>query len=51
MLRDTGQDLALLVTQVDFEAEELVSLGDALGDLDLGNAELDFGEVVDGDCV
>ena len=36
-------------SQVDFEAEELVGLGDALGDLDLRDAELDLGEVVDGD--
>ena len=35
--------------QVDFEAEQLVGLGDALGDDDLGDAEVDLGEVVDGD--
>ncbi len=39
----------LFVAEVDFEAEELVGLGDALGDDDLGDAELDLGEVVDGD--
>ena len=48
-LGDAGKDLAALVAQVDFEAEELVGLGDALGDEDLGDAELDLGEVVDGD--
>ena len=44
-----GEDLALFVAEVDFEAEELVGLGDALGDEDFGYAEVDFGEVVDGD--
>jgi len=49
MLGDAGEDLALFVAEVDFEAEELVGLGDALGDEDLGDAELDLDEVVDGD--
>ena len=44
-----GENLALFVAQIYFEAEELVGLGDAFGDGDLGYAELDFGEVVDGD--
>ena len=44
-----GEDLAFFVAEVDFEAEELVGLGDALGDDDLGYAEVDFDEVVDGD--
>ena len=48
-LGDAGEDLALFVAEVDLEAEELVGLGDALGDDDLGDAEIDFGEVVDGD--
>jgi len=48
-LGDAGEDLALFVAEVDFEAEELVGFGDALGDEDLGYAELDFYEVVDGD--
>ena len=48
-LSDAGEDLAALVAEVDFEAEELVGFGDALGDFDLGYAELDFDEVVDGD--
>ena len=43
-----GEDLALFVAEVDFEAEELVGFGDALGDEDLGYAEVDFDEVVDG---
>ena len=34
--------------EIDFEAEELVGLGDALGDDDLRDAEIDLGEVVDG---
>ncbi len=37
------------VAEVDFEAEELVGLGDALGDDDLGDAEVDLDEIVDGD--
>ena len=51
MLGDAGQDLAAgkVGTEIDFEAEELVGLGDALGDDDLGDAEIDLGEVVDGD--
>ncbi len=48
-LSDAGEDLALFVTEVDFEAEELVGLGDAFGDEDLGDAEVDLDEVVDGD--
>ena len=48
-LGDAGEDLAAFVAEVDFEAEELVGLGDALGDDDLGDAEVDLGEVVDGD--
>ncbi len=44
-----GEDLALFVAEVDFEAEELVGLGDALGDDDFGYAEVDFYEVVDDD--
>ena len=48
-LGDAGEDLALFVAEVDFEAEELVGLGDALGDEDLGDAEVDLDEVVDGD--
>ena len=40
-----------LVAEIDFKAQQLVGLGDALGDLDLRNAELDFEEVVDGDFV
>src|ERR1700679_3577791 len=35
--------------EVYFEAEELVGFGNALGDEDLGYAEFDLGEVVDGD--
>ena len=50
-LGDSGQDLAGFVAEVDFEAKELVGFGDALGDFDLSDAELDFGEVVDGDLV
>ena len=38
-----------LVAEVDFETQELVGLGHALGDLDLRDAQLDLGEVVDGD--
>ena len=49
VLGDAGEDLAGLVAEVDFEAEELVGFGDALGDDDLGDAEVDFEEVVDGD--
>ncbi len=52
-LGDAGEDLAAAHTgfraEVDFEAEELVGFGDALADEDAGDAELDFGEVVDGD--
>ena len=48
-LGDAGEDLALFVAEIDFEAEELVGLGDALGDEDLGDAEVDLDEVVDGD--
>ena len=47
VLRDAGQDLALLVAEIDFEAQELVGLGNALGDEDLGDAQVDFDEVVD----
>ena len=50
-LGDSGQDLAGFVAEVDFETQQLVGFGDALGDFDLGDAELDFGEVVDGDFV
>ena len=38
-----------LVAQVDFEAQQLVGLGDAFDDLDFSHAKLDLGEVVDGD--
>ena len=48
-LGDAGEDLALFVAEIDFEAEELVGLGDALGDEDAGDAEIDLDEVVDGD--
>ncbi len=48
-LGDAGEDLALFVAEVDLKAEEFVGLGDALADEDLGDAELDLGEVVDGD--
>ena len=48
-LGDAGEDLAFFVAEIDFEAEELVGFGDALGDDDLGYAEIDFYEVVDGD--
>ena len=48
-LGDAGEDLAFLVAEVDFKAEELVGFGDALADDDLGDAELNFAEVVDGD--
>ena len=48
-LGDAGEDLALFVAKVDFEAEELVGLGNALGYDDFGYAEIDFDEVVDGD--
>ena len=48
-LGDAGEDLAVFVAEVDFEAEEFVGLGDALGDDDLGDAEVDLDEVVDGD--
>ena len=48
-LGDAGEDLAAFGAEVDFEAEEFVGLGDALGDEDLGDAEVDLGEVVDGD--
>jgi hypothetical protein len=48
-LGDAGEDLAGLVAEVDFEAEELVGLGDAFGDEDFGDAEVDLDEVVDGD--
>ena len=44
-----GEDLALFVAEVDLEAEEFVGLGDALGDDDLGYAEVDLDEVVDCD--
>ena len=50
-LGDSGQDLARFVAKVDFETEQLVGFGNALGDFDLGDAELDFGEVVNGDFV
>ena len=48
-LGDAGEDLTLFVAEIDFEAEELVGFGDALGDDDLGDAEVDLDEVVDGD--
>ena len=50
-LGDAGEDLAgrEVGAEVYFEAEELVGFGDALGDVDLGDAEFDFDEVVDGD--
>ena len=49
-LGDAGEDLAAAFgAEVDFEAEELVGFGDALGEEDFGYAEFDFDEVVDGD--
>jgi len=48
-LGDAGEDLTLFVAEVDFEAEELVGFRDALSYENLGYAELDFDEVVDGD--
>ena len=48
-LGDAGENLALLVAEIDLEAEEFVGLGDALGDEDLRDAQLDPGEVVDAD--
>ena len=51
-LGNAGEDLALAeLAEVDFQAEELVGLGDALGDDDLRDPELDLGEVVDGDLL
>ncbi len=53
MLGDAGKDLAArrieIGAEVDFEAKQFVGLGDALGDDDLRDAKIDFGEVVDGD--
>ncbi len=46
---DAGEDLARLRAEVDFEAQQLVCLGHALGNLYLGDAQLDLGEVIDGD--
>ena len=48
-LGDAGEDLAGFVAEIDFEAEQLVGFGDALGDKDFSYAELDFGEVLDAD--
>ena len=44
-----GEDLAGFVAEVNFEAEEFVCFGDALGYEDFCYAEIDFYEVVDGD--
>ena len=48
-LGDAGEDLTLFIPEVDLEAEEFVGFWDALGDDDLGDAEIDFDEVVNGD--
>jgi hypothetical protein len=48
-LGDAGEDLPLFVAEIDFEAEEFVGFGNAFADEDLSDAELDLGEVVDGD--
>ncbi len=52
-LGDAGEDLAArwieTGAEIDLDAEELVGLGDALGDEDLCGAEVELGEVVDGD--
>ncbi len=51
VLGDAGEDLAAreVGAEIDFEAEEFVGFWDALGDDDLRDAEIDLGEVVDGD--
>ena len=47
-LGDAGEDLPLAVrAQVHLQPQQLVGLGDALGDDDLRDAQLDLGEVVD----
>ena len=52
-LGDAGEDLAArwseVEAEIDFEAEEFVRLGDALGNDNLRDTEIDFDEVVDGD--
>ena len=48
-LRRFRRGSGAFVAEIDFKTEELVGLGHALGDLDLRDAELDLGEVVDGD--
>ncbi len=48
-LGDAGEDLAALRAEIDFEAQQLIGLRDALADDDLGHAEVDLDEVVDGD--
>ena len=48
-LGNAGEDLTGLIAQIDLEPQQLVGLGDALGDKDLGDAQVDLDEVVDGD--
>src|SRR5260370_8854610 len=49
VLRDAGANLANLGADVNGELQQLVRANDAFGGLDLPNAHLDFGEVLDAD--
>src|ERR1700743_1518632 len=48
-LRNAGEDLALFITEIDFKAEKLVGLWNALGHDDLRDAKIDLYRVVGGD--
>src|SRR5690606_39662941 len=49
-LADAGEDLPRLrLSEIDLEAEELVALGHGLGRADQAEAEVDLGEVVQGE--
>lgn len=47
---DAGDDLALFGAEVDFQYEQPVGVGVRFGFEDAGDAEVDLGEVVEGDC-
>ena len=48
-LRNSRENLPLFISKIDFKAKQLVRLRNALGNNNLGDAEVDLDEVVDGD--
>src|SRR5713226_5654223 len=51
VLRDSRANLANLRADIHRQLEQFIGASDALGGLDLANAHLDFGEILDGNFV